>query len=243
MFIAKKVLLVAVLCVGASVMAADVVSDTIRLTEGGVNKDVILAWAQQQPAFQASAENIIALKDHKVSDDVILALIKGNENTPLNVAPLSTKTVTDHGWLRKSDATIAARRVADQPTTEQAPVQSEPQVIAPATTTYVQPATYVVPSTVTYIDAGYPVYYGGYPYYSSYYGGYPYYSGVSIGFSFGGRYGYCGNGYRGGYYGGYHGGYGGYHGGGGYYSGGYHGGSGYSYGRGSGGFSRGGGRR
>ena len=241
MFLAKKVLLLALLCVGASVMAADIVSDTIKLTEGKVNEDVILAWAQQQPAFQASAENIIALKDHKVSDKVILALIKGNENTPLAA---SSNRVVDHGWLRKSDATIA-RRVADQTAAEtQAPAASEPQAIAaPQTTyiqpstTYVQPATYVYPATtVAYVDS--------YPYYSSYYGGYPSYygSGLSLGFYFGSGYrGYCGNGYYGhGYYGGGHGYYGGGHGyyggsyghGGGY--GGYRGGSGYSYGRGGG---------
>ena len=246
MFLAKKVLLLAVLCVGASVMAADVVSDTIKLSEGGVNEDVILAWAQQQPSFQASAENIIALKDHKVSDKVILTLIKGNENTPLSVT--SNRVVADHGWLRKSDATIA-RRVSDQPAAENQVPVSDPQPIAAPQTTYVQPATtyvqtaaYAYPATtVAYVDScsyGYPTYYGGYPYYSSYYGGYPYYGGLSLGFYFGGHYGhgYYGGGYRGGYYGG------GYRGG--YYGGGRGGfGSGYSYGRGGGGFSRGGGRR
>ena len=246
MFIAKKVLLLAVLCVGASIMAADVVSDTIKLTEGGVGEDVVLAWAQQQPSFQANAENIIALKDHKVSDKVILTLIKGYENIPLKAAP-SNRVASDRGWLRKSDA-MTARRVSDQ-TDVEAQIASEPQAIAPrqetyiapSTTYYVQPATYVYPAaTVAYVDScSY-----GYPYYSRYSSGY-YGSGLSLGFYFGGGHGYYGHGYYGGGYdhGGYgHGGYGGGYGHGSY--GGGFGGSGYSYGRGGGGgFSRGGGRR
>ena len=254
MFIAKKVLLLAVLCVGASIMAADVVSDTIKLTEGGVGEDVVLAWAQQQPSFQASAENIIALKDHKVSDKVILTLIKGNENIPLKAAP-SNRVASDRGWLRRSDA-MTARRVSDQ-TNVEAQIASEPQAIAPrqetyiapSTTYYVQPATYVYPATtVAYVDScsyGYPYYSsyssGYYPYSGGYYG-----SGLSLGFYFGGGHGYYGGGYDHGGYG--HGGYGGGYGhgsyGGGYGHGGGFGGSGYSYGRGGGGgFSRGSGRR
>lgn len=236
MFNAVKVLLLATLTIGASVFAADVVDDAIKLSNSGVSDEVVQAWAEQQHGFSGTAENIIALKDHKVSDRVIVTLMKGNESTPL-----TSKVVQDRGWLRRADVSVntpaRSYTVDENVQAQQAPqaVQQYEQpasCVAPATT-YVAPSTYVVPSTVAYVDYGYPYYssYYGYPYYSSYYGypryyGYGYYPGISLGFNFGFGHGY-GHGYYGGGYG--HGGgyYGGYGRGGGSGFGGGRGGSGY----------------
>src|SRR5579862_3907027 len=110
MIIAKKVLLATALCVGCvgfSAFSADLTDDVIKLSGSGVSDDVMLAWAEQQHGAALSAENILALKDHKVSDKVILTLLRGSENVPLNVAQLPSKVVQDRGWLRKVDETVA----------------------------------------------------------------------------------------------------------------------------------------
>ena len=249
MRIANKVFLIALICIGASAFAADVVSDTIKLAGSGISDDVILAWAEQQHA-PITAEGILALKDHKVSDRVILALVKGSENTPLNVAQLPPRTVEDRGWLRRADgATAPAPRYVADNNAQAAP----PANIAPSQTYVEAPTTYVAQPTVTYVDYGYPYYssYCGYPYYGYGYGYYPGY--LSLGFSFGGRGGFHGGGFHGGGFGGgFHGGGfgGGSHGGGGFGGGGTgfvsgSGGSGFNSGGGfhGGGGSRGGGRR
>ncbi|MEI6232348.1 MAG: hypothetical protein WCT04_04815 [Planctomycetota bacterium] len=191
----------------AAVMAlpvfADVVDDCIRLAQGGVGEEVIVAWVERQGSADLSAADVLRMKDGKVPDRAIAALLRVGVRAPMRQMPQT--------------------QPQQQPRyqTQEAPIQTVavPRTVSyePATRyVYSEPTSYVYPSTY---------YYGGSPYYSSCYNSYPYYSsGVGLSFSFGNggyygnRYyggysnGYCGS-YRGGYYGGYSSNHGGYYGG------------------------------
>ncbi len=53
------------------------VRDVIKLADAGVAKDVIKAYVESSPVdFQLSADAIIALKKHNVSDEVVTLLVK-----------------------------------------------------------------------------------------------------------------------------------------------------------------------
>ena len=182
------VLLAAVMAL--PVFADGLVDDCIKLTQGGVGEEVIVAWAERQGGSNLSATDVLRLKDGKVPDRAIAALLRAGIRVPMM-----------RGEMRP-----------EQPQIQAAPaVQRQTVAYEPATTTCAAPSTSYV-----YTDS-YPSYsyYGGYPYYSSYYPSYGYYGygypgfGLSLNF---GR-GYYG-GYRGGYYGGYRGGFsGGFRGG------------------------------
>lgn len=202
------------------VFADGLVDDCIKLAQGGVGEEVVVAWAERQGGGNLSAADILRLKDGKVPDRAIATLIRSGSRVPMM-----------HGEMR-----------AEQPQIQTVPAQHQTVAYEPTTTC----STCATPATSYVYTDSYPTYsyYGGYPYYSSYYypryyGYYGYgYPGFGLSFNFG-RGGYYG-GYRGGYYGGYRGGYyGGYSGG---YRGGFSGGFSTGY---RGGFSSGshGGRR
>lgn len=213
---------------------ADTVDDCIKLAQGGVGEEVIVAWAERQNATSMSATEVLRLKDGKVPDRAIAALLRSGRHIQIQ-QPMPAMQM------------------------EQQPMQQEAQqnVAVPRTISYEPSTTYVESSPVVYSSYSYPYYSSyGYPYYSGYYGGYgyPYYGyGVGLSFNFGrggyghgyygggyrGGYGY-GGGYRSGYGGGYRGGYGGGYRGG--YGGGFSGGFATSFSRGGsgGGFSGGG---
>jgi len=192
---------------------ADVVDDCIKLAQGGVGEEVIVAWAERQGPATLTATDVLRMKEGKVPDKAIASLIRSGARMQMPMQPMMQPEM-------------------------RMPAQEQPtQTIAvPRTVSYeASPTTYVYsdPAPVYYSS-----YYSGYPYYYRGYG-YPYYGsyGLGLSFNFGGRggyygHGYYGGGYRGGYYGGGHGGYyggsgyrGGYSGGGhGGYSGGSHGG-------------------
>jgi hypothetical protein len=223
------------------------VADVVKLVDAKIDPEVILTYiGNSRTAYNLSATEIIALKDHGVGPDILTAMLQ-------------------------HDGALRAQAVAPAPTVAQAvPVEVGPSApaydysaqVAPPAYTYAYPdVSYAYPSyAYSYpyycygnYNCGYyspwywPSYsYGCYPYwgycgypYCSFGFGYPYcYGGRGWGCYYGGRGYYGGHGYYGrrGYYGGH-----GYVGGGGYY--GYRGRLGFNAGR-SGGFrSFGGGAR
>src|ERR1043165_9000721 len=177
------------------VFAQSVVEDAIRLSQGGVGEEVMIAWAEKQNTGGLAAQDIIHLKEAKVPDRAIAALIRGGTVS----MPAQYAAQTD-------------RHVTEVPGTSTTYVQ--PSTSYTYSDDYTYPASY---SSYPYYYSSYPYYYSsyypyyGYPYRSYYYGGYPYYrgyygSGLSLSFNFGGGHRY-GGGYYGGYRGGYSGGY------------------------------------
>jgi hypothetical protein len=177
-----------------------ITAEVVKLADSGANTTVLESYVNNsQSAYQLSADEIIYLHQHGVSDSVVTAMIERG-------ARLTTQAVAHQ---------TAAASTTQQPTTQTT------YSAAPTTTTYT-PSRSV--STVTYIGGGYPYYYSySYPWYSSYYGypgywyGYPrsyyysspyYYGWPALGFSFsfGGHSRYHGGGFHGGYHGGFRGG-------------------------------------
>jgi len=165
------------------------VEDVLKLSRAQVGDDIVVNYIRNTGTIYAlSPQDIVYLRNQGVSDRVINAMIEQGkvvtaENPPSAQAPAIP------------DAPQAPNTPVAPDYAQVAPVYTEPQTTAPASTVYVTPPP---PYTYAYPDYGY---YGYYPYY---YGG-PF-------FSFG--YGYYG---RGGYYGhdyGHGGGYGGGHSGG-----------------------------
>jgi len=182
------------------------VEDVLKLSHSQVGDDIVVNYIRNTGTIYAlSPQDIVYLRNQGVSDRVIEAMIEQRkvvtaENPPPAQAP----------------AFPNAPQVPNTPGapdyTQVAPVYTEPQTTAPASTVYVTP-----PPSYTY---AYP--------YDGYYGYYPYYYGGPFIFGYGyyGHGGYYGHPYygHGGYYGHYAGGhYGGGHSGGGH-SGGGHGG-------------------
>ena len=227
---ANIALAAAIFCLAVQGFASDVIEDAVKLTNSGIAEEVVVAWASKQHTLDITVKNIVTLKEGKVSDKVILALIKASE----------TAAPAEQRWLNRDGVVESAPPPAR--TAPQAGVARAEQAYDDRTPTPAPATTYIAPSSVSYVDYtyGYPAYYYSYPYYSScgYYGygyprcyGYPYYGGIglSFGFNFGGGHhyhNYGGGYYRGGYGGGYYGGGGGYRGG----SGGFRGGTGFSSG-------------
>jgi len=174
-----RLTLLALAAVLALPVFADVVDDCIKLAQGGVGEEVIVAWADRQGGANLTAADVLRLKDGKVSDKAIATLIRAGMRMQ---APMPMQ----------------------QPMQMQMPAQQQPSqtVTVPHTVSYESSPTVVYsdPTPVYYTSyySGYPYYYSGYPYYY----GYPYYGyGLGLSFNFGrGGYGhgYYGGGYRGG---------------------------------------------
>ena len=182
-----------------SLFAANV-DDAIKLTESGVADEIILAWAEAQPAEPITSSDIIRMKDAKVSPKMIVALIR-NQNRAA-VIPASQRERSRNSPAFGEQDMVRSETPVERNTEPSVRYVSQPSV------RYVQPA-------VTYVE---PAYYSGYsPYYSSSYypysnsSYYPYYGSSSLSLSFGSGHrhhrhygsGYYGSGYGSGY--GHHG--------------------------------------
>src|SRR5438105_14620712 len=58
------------------VFAQGVVEDAIRLSQGGVGEEVLVAWAEKQGSQNLTAQDIIRLKEAKVPDRAVAAMIR-----------------------------------------------------------------------------------------------------------------------------------------------------------------------
>jgi hypothetical protein len=197
-----------VLLLVAGVVSAHSVDDVIRLAKAGVNNDVIVAYVQASPnRFDLTTEQILLLKDEKISDAVTVAMLRHKpEAAAFTIAPREEVEAAVPAPRRRIVREVEADDAAEERTIIRERVVERP----------VERVVYET-SPVVYASSYYPysyASYGCYPHYGyrGYYGGYysrPY---VSVGFSFGGHYGhgyrgygygYRGYGYRGSYYGGY----------------------------------------
>jgi len=194
--------LIAVVGLCTAGWAADTVDDMVTLAQRGIGDEVLLAKAETGSMPALSTQDILRLKDGRVSDRVIATMIRRGSSAQ---APSRIDYTADKYGTEATDPVIGTPAPLAV-----APVQRviEVQRSAPVYSTVAyQPAVYAQPvvysSPVVYASYNYPRYggyYGGYygrPYYSSYYGG-----------------GYCAPRYYGGHYGR---GYGSYYGGGHYH--------------------------
>jgi hypothetical protein len=190
------------------------VADIVKMVDAKVDPEVVKTYIQNSPtAYNPSATEIIALRDHGVGTDILTAMLQ-------------------HGANVRAQAMRAAPAAANPLDTQAPPGAVNPY--APAYDYRVQPAS--ASYAYTYPDASYAYSSYAYAYPSYYYGGYnygSYWPWYWPSFSFGcyslGS--YCGYPYRSYgyghpyYYGGY--GHGNYYGDHGYYGGGYNGGHAY----------------
>lgn len=72
---------------------ADVVDDTIRLSQSGASTEVMIAWADQQSFASLSSNDIMRLRDARVPESVIAELTR--RGTPSVSAPTSTTTYVE----------------------------------------------------------------------------------------------------------------------------------------------------
>ena len=87
-------LCVLVLAAAASLpLFADVTDDAIKLTQAGASADVIVAWAQHQGGSALSAQDILRLRDAKVPDEAITALMRSTPSAPSSAVVESTRYV------------------------------------------------------------------------------------------------------------------------------------------------------
>src|SRR5687768_14447158 len=100
---------------------AGIVDAAVKLAAGGVSAEVQLAWANRQANFELSARDIITLKDAKISDAVVMALVRNSA----------------------SSSTPEAAAVAEAPRETTRYVERE--VVRPTTTYITEPTTYVTP--------------------------------------------------------------------------------------------------
>ena len=150
--------LFSLLLAGATVRAADVVDDTIKLQSAGINDAVVLAWIERQMATLLSVQQIVALKLHKVTDRVIMALVRNSENQSPRKA--------DEG--RRSDVALSeasvrnSERLKAEPTPVSQIIPSEPvlQPVSQAPAASMALGKCVVPYAPEYADDAACVYAG-----------------------------------------------------------------------------------
>jgi hypothetical protein len=196
------------------------VADVVRMVDAKVDPEVIKTYVKNSPtAYNPSASEIIALKDHGVSSEILTAVLQ-------------------RGAEVRAQSMQAAQAVPNQPAPPSSPGAVNPYAPAPG---YDFSAQQVYPNYVSSYPAysyayDYPTYnygyswpfywpspyfgfgcypdrgYCGYPYasygwrYPYHYGGRGYYGGGSYGRGFYGGRGYSGNGGHAVPYGGFHGG-------------------------------------
>jgi len=182
--------------------AADAVDDIITLAQRGIGDEVLLAKVETGSNPALSTQDILRLKDGRVSDRVIAAMIRRGSYAPATsrVDYTASKYATD-----VSDPVIGApERLTTAPVTRERIIEVQ-RTVPVYSSTYSTPVVYSTPAVYSS-----PVIYAGYssPYYGGYYGR-PYYSSYSYPRYYGG---YYGRGYYG--HGHYHRGH--YHGGGGF---------------------------
>ena len=177
----------------------------------GGSSDPATATSEIPPVqLSNGVSDILKLVRAKVSDDVIMAFIKGSGR----IYRLSVSEVLHLREQGVSDPALTAMLESQKNAAPVSLVAAQPAPAVPASVNPQPASTYTAPTPV-YVESP-PVYvYPSSAYYDNswpYYGGYWGYPGVSLSFGFG-------SGYYGGYYGGYYrppygGYYGGYHGGG-----------------------------
>ncbi len=150
------------------------VEDVLKLSRAQVGDDTIINFVQNSgTVYNLGANDIVYLRKEGVSDRVIKAMLDQKKKF-VDAAPAPTTP--------PQTAAAPPASPAEQPapaTTQPAPVYVQPPATPPAS------SVYVVPSP----DYAYYGYYRPYPYY--YYPGY-YGPSISLGFRFGGSYGYHG---------------------------------------------------
>ncbi|HEY3321109.1 MAG TPA: hypothetical protein VGP72_11635 [Planctomycetota bacterium] len=217
-----------VLSVGAVAQTAD---DVVALAQKDVAPEVLMAFVETADnAFNLSSEDIIKLKDAKVPDKVVVAMLKHQPSAPVvairRSAPRSQDQNGNGNWNdypvqpQQQERVVVRERVVEQPSTTVV-YRDAPSVVYADYSPYYYPYSSYYPS---YISLGFgdycgSRYYGGYnSYRGGYYGGHSYGTHVNLGFSnysHGGRTGYTtgfntgyrsgslgGTGYRGGSFGG-----------------------------------------
>jgi hypothetical protein len=168
-----------VLSVSSSV-SAQLVDDVLRLAQKNVTEEVLLAFVEvSRSTANLAVADIISLKDAKVPNSVIVAMLKRQvADHPITSPPAEEQIVK-----RRADEQVVERRPAPAPEAVQ---PSPPPVVYDASPSY----GYSTAPAVIYDQYCYPPCYG-YPYWPCY--------GLSVGFS-------CGGGWRGGGWCGGHGG-------------------------------------
>lgn len=181
-------------------ISSPAVSDVVKMVDAKVDPTVIKAFVQNATTtFNPSANDLIALKNHGVPDEILTAMLERGAQVRTQIAQA----------LQKAPAATPSYT---------APPMAPPVAAEPAPTYASYPADYAPYSDYSYgypAAYSYPYSYGygySYPYYSSYwpYYGYPYcgYYGHSYcghyGYPYGGYYGHCYAGYHNGYWSGNH---------------------------------------
>ncbi|MGD0090381.1 MAG: hypothetical protein ABSE73_10725 [Planctomycetota bacterium] len=161
----KLIVFAALLAVALTGSAfAQTVDEVISLAQKGVGEDVLTAFVETSGAPSAlSAAEIIKLKDAKVPDKVVVAMLQRNA---------AARVAAGSRAYQETESKYRVRRDDNQATVEYQPA---PQRVVEA------PAT-------TYVYSGYPYAYGSSYYYPGYYPYYYpyYYPSLSFGFGFGG---------------------------------------------------------
>ncbi len=150
---------------------AGVTDDAIQLSASGVSEEVLLAWAQRQEGVEIAPKDIIALKDGKVSDRVVVALIKrGGESYPEAPAAESRETeYVEREHVRYVEPTTSSVSYA-------VPAASYYSYSDPYYPSYYSRPYYYYPRNSFSFSFGRPYYYHSYPryysrgYYPRYYG-------------------------------------------------------------------------
>jgi hypothetical protein len=130
-------------------------------------------------AAGASVEDVIALSQHKVGEDILIAFVESSGSTFI----LSSSDILRLREAKVSDKVVVAMlgrpapvQIIAQPeaqrvaVSEPAVVYEQPRIVEPVVYSYSYPYPYY----------GYP-YYHSYPYY--YHGGYPYHGGFGLGYT------------------------------------------------------------
>lgn len=191
--------LVALISFGFAGWAADAVDDMVTLAQRGIGDEVLLAKAETSAMPALTTQDILRLKEGRVSDRVIATMIRRGTTAQ---APSRVDYTANKYSAEASDPVIGtpeplAANVAPQRVIEvqrAAPVVYGTYDTAPVV--YSTPVVYSSP--IVYAGYSYPRYYGGY--YGGYYGR-PCYSGYYGSSYCGPRYYGGGSYYGGGYYG------------------------------------------
>ncbi|MGD0092250.1 MAG: hypothetical protein ABSE73_20230 [Planctomycetota bacterium] len=155
----------------ASTAFAQTAAEVAVLAQKGVGEDVLLAFVEaSDSSIQLSADDIVKLKDAKVSDKVIVAMLRHHPVARQAAEPQPGFTIKRA--RRPVPAEESQEPVEGQPAPEQVVVDRQPVVEAPATTYVYNDYPYSY-----YSGYDYPYYYSGYyPYCYPYFGfGYGYY--------------------------------------------------------------------
>jgi len=86
------ILALAAMAAFAMPVFADVVDDAVMLSQSGVSDDVIVAWSQRQHVGALSAQDILRLRNGKVPDRAITAMIQASQTSSTSVNAESVQT-------------------------------------------------------------------------------------------------------------------------------------------------------